>query len=195
MPKRHRGFLPVSQAHSRWRGLQRLSVFWVWERTDQEVQDEPWCLYSAGLAAGAVQGEAATSSTLTYLELLSSLSPTDFNASALQDQGVFCLTYESSMTRMFRDGRTETVRSCTSEAVAFVRAMEGADTTVSSHKSLKQTPETQCQEYGRKIKGIFVIEALFWELPLVGLCYRMVAYRAAVITSIRQFQSAYFLEL
>lgn len=43
---------------------------------------------------------------------------------------MFCLTYESSMTRMFRDGRTETVRSCTSEAVAFVRAMEDAGATV-----------------------------------------------------------------
>lgn len=35
------------------------------------------------------------------------------------------------MTRMFRDGRTETVRSCTSEAVAFVRAMEDTAATVS----------------------------------------------------------------
>ena len=35
------------------------------------------------------------------------------------------------MTRMFRDGRTETVRPCTSEAVAFVRAMEDAGATVS----------------------------------------------------------------
>ncbi|XP_077423675.1 carnitine O-palmitoyltransferase 1, muscle isoform [Vanacampus margaritifer] len=56
-------------------------------------------------------------------------SPDAFIQMALQlaqfrDQGEFCLTYESSMTRMFRDGRTETVRSCTSEAVAFVRAME-----------------------------------------------------------------------
>uniref|UniRef100_A0AAQ5ZGB5 Carnitine O-palmitoyltransferase 1, muscle isoform n=1 Tax=Amphiprion ocellaris TaxID=80972 RepID=A0AAQ5ZGB5_AMPOC len=56
-------------------------------------------------------------------------SPDAFIQLALQlaqfrDQGVFCLTYESSMTRMFRDGRTETVRSCTSEAVEFVRAME-----------------------------------------------------------------------
>ncbi|XP_044048835.1 carnitine O-palmitoyltransferase 1, muscle isoform isoform X3 [Siniperca chuatsi] len=61
-------------------------------------------------------------------------SPDAFIQLALQlaqyrDQGVFCLTYESSMTRMFRDGRTETVRSCTSEAVAFVRAMEDADAT------------------------------------------------------------------
>uniref|UniRef100_A0A4W6DP27 Carnitine O-palmitoyltransferase 1, muscle isoform n=1 Tax=Lates calcarifer TaxID=8187 RepID=A0A4W6DP27_LATCA len=63
-----------------------------------------------------------------------SLYPDAFIQLALQlaqfrDQGVFCLTYESSMTRMFRDGRTETVRSCTSEAVAFVRAMEDADAT------------------------------------------------------------------
>ncbi|KAM4734851.1 carnitine O-palmitoyltransferase 1, muscle isoform 1-T2 [Anableps anableps] len=56
-------------------------------------------------------------------------SPDAFIQLALQlaqfrNHGVFCLTYESSMTRMFRDGRTETVRSCTSEAVAFVQAME-----------------------------------------------------------------------
>uniref|UniRef100_A0A8D2ZW21 Carnitine O-palmitoyltransferase 1, muscle isoform n=1 Tax=Scophthalmus maximus TaxID=52904 RepID=A0A8D2ZW21_SCOMX len=61
-------------------------------------------------------------------------SPDAFIQLALQlaqfrDQGVFCLTYESSMTRMFRDGRTETVRSCTSEAVAFVRAMEDTSNT------------------------------------------------------------------
>lgn len=46
---------------------------------------------------------------------------------APQDRGKFCLTYEASMTRLFREGRTETVRSCTSEATAFVRAVqEGA---------------------------------------------------------------------
>nr|XP_022293319.1 carnitine O-palmitoyltransferase 1, liver isoform-like isoform X1 [Crassostrea virginica]XP_022293320.1 carnitine O-palmitoyltransferase 1, liver isoform-like isoform X1 [Crassostrea virginica] len=36
----------------------------------------------------------------------------------------FCLTYESSMTRLFREGRTETVRSCTVESCDFVRAMD-----------------------------------------------------------------------
>ncbi|XP_075409545.1 carnitine O-palmitoyltransferase 1, muscle isoform [Tenrec ecaudatus] len=40
-----------------------------------------------------------------------------------RDRGKFCLTYEASMTRMFREGRTETVRSCTSESSAFVQAM------------------------------------------------------------------------
>uniref|UniRef100_A0A8C9TUQ0 Carnitine O-palmitoyltransferase 1, muscle isoform n=1 Tax=Scleropages formosus TaxID=113540 RepID=A0A8C9TUQ0_SCLFO len=56
-------------------------------------------------------------------------SPDAFIQLALQlaqfrDKGKFCLTYESSMTRMFKEGRTETVRSCTCESTAFVRAME-----------------------------------------------------------------------
>ncbi|CAG5119940.1 unnamed protein product, partial [Candidula unifasciata] len=36
----------------------------------------------------------------------------------------FCLTYESSMTRLFREGRTETVRSCTEHTCHFVKAIE-----------------------------------------------------------------------
>lgn len=48
------------------------------------------------------------------------------------------------MTRMFKDGRTETVRSCTPEAVAFVRAMEDAGATVSrTHKDKKTLLENQ----------------------------------------------------
>uniref|UniRef100_A0A4X1UIB5 Carnitine O-palmitoyltransferase 1, muscle isoform n=1 Tax=Sus scrofa TaxID=9823 RepID=A0A4X1UIB5_PIG len=55
-------------------------------------------------------------------------SPDAFVQIALQlayfrDRGKFCLTYEASMTRMFREGRTETVRSCTRESTAFVQAM------------------------------------------------------------------------
>lgn len=61
------------------------------------------------------------------------VSPDAFIQLALQlanyrDQGKFSLTYEASMTRLFRDGRTETVRSCTNETSAFVKAIEaGAD--------------------------------------------------------------------
>ncbi|XP_056595432.1 carnitine O-palmitoyltransferase 1, liver isoform isoform X1 [Triplophysa dalaica] len=40
-----------------------------------------------------------------------------------RDKGKFCLTYEASMTRLFREGRTETVRSCTIQTCDFVRAM------------------------------------------------------------------------
>nr|AFO11025.1 liver carnitine palmitoyltransferase 1A-2 [Tachysurus fulvidraco] len=55
-------------------------------------------------------------------------SPDGFIQIALQlahfrDKKKFCLTYEASMTRLFREGRTETVRSCTMETCDFVRAM------------------------------------------------------------------------
>ncbi|XP_052243807.1 carnitine O-palmitoyltransferase 1, liver isoform-like isoform X2 [Dreissena polymorpha] len=56
-------------------------------------------------------------------------SPDAFIQMALQlayyrTSNKFSLTYESSMTRLFREGRTETVRPCTIESCAFVRAME-----------------------------------------------------------------------
>lgn len=54
-----------------------------------------------------------------------------FAISPFQDKGSFCLTYEASMTRLFREGRTETVRSCTSESVAFVRSMQSPNYGVS----------------------------------------------------------------
>ncbi|KAL0609862.1 Carnitine O-palmitoyltransferase 1, brain isoform [Plecturocebus cupreus] len=62
------------------------------------------------------------------------LSSDSFIQIALQlahfrDRGQFCLTYESAMTRLFLEGRTETVRSCTREACSFVRAMEDKEKT------------------------------------------------------------------
>uniref|UniRef100_A0A5F9CQA7 carnitine O-palmitoyltransferase n=1 Tax=Oryctolagus cuniculus TaxID=9986 RepID=A0A5F9CQA7_RABIT len=47
-----------------------------------------------------------------------------------EDMGKFCLTYEASMTRLFREGRTETVRSCTTESCNFVLAMADPTQTV-----------------------------------------------------------------
>ncbi|VDK29652.1 unnamed protein product [Gongylonema pulchrum] len=44
-------------------------------------------------------------------------------SSGFQDQGKFALTYEATTTRLFREGRTETVRSCTIHSCEFVRAM------------------------------------------------------------------------
>uniref|UniRef100_A0A8D0GVE5 carnitine O-palmitoyltransferase n=1 Tax=Sphenodon punctatus TaxID=8508 RepID=A0A8D0GVE5_SPHPU len=67
-------------------------------------------------------------------------SPDAFVQLALQlahyrDMGKFCLTYEASMTRLFREGRTETVRSCTIESCNFVQAME--DPSESNEKKLQ----------------------------------------------------------
>lgn len=57
------------------------------------------------------------------------LSPDAYIQMALQlayyrDCGKFTLTYEASTTRLYREGRTETVRSCTVESSAWVTAME-----------------------------------------------------------------------
>nr|CAG4645461.1 EOG090X04D9 [Lynceus sp. MCZ IZ 141354] len=56
------------------------------------------------------------------------VSPDAFVQMALQlayyrDAGKFSLTYEASMTRLFREGRTETVRPCTIESSAWVKGM------------------------------------------------------------------------
>ena len=64
------------------------------------------------------------------------LSPDAYIQMALQlayfrDAEKFCLTYESSMTRLFREGRTETVRSCTMESSAWARSMDDPDIKVS----------------------------------------------------------------
>lgn len=60
-------------------------------------------------------------------------------APPVKDKGKFCLTYEASMTRLFREGRTETVRSCTMETCAFVRSMIRDETvSIDRHKHLTQ---------------------------------------------------------
>lgn len=57
------------------------------------------------------------------------ISPDAYLQMALQlayyrDAEKFSLTYEASMTRLFREGRTETVRPCTIESANWVKAME-----------------------------------------------------------------------
>jgi len=57
------------------------------------------------------------------------VSPDAFIQMALQlayyrDAGRFNLTYEASMTRLFKEGRTETVRPCSLESCAWVKAMD-----------------------------------------------------------------------
>lgn len=59
----------------------------------------------------------------------SRVSPDAYIQMALQlayyrDAGRFSLTYEASMTRLYREGRTETVRPCTIESADWVKSME-----------------------------------------------------------------------
>jgi len=60
------------------------------------------------------------------------MSPDSFVQMAMQlafyrDQDRFGLTYEAAMTRLFRNGRTETVRSLSEDSAAFVKAMESGE--------------------------------------------------------------------
>lgn len=76
------------------------------------------------------------------------VSPDAYIQMALQlayyrDAGKFSLTYEASMTRLFREGRTETVRPCTIESAAWVKAMDDKNITTEErinllHKACKQ---------------------------------------------------------
>ncbi len=62
-------------------------------------------------------------------------SPDAFVQLALQlayynDIGKHHLTYEASMTRLFREGRTETVRSCSIESCAWADSMKNSNSSV-----------------------------------------------------------------
>jgi carnitine O-acetyltransferase len=41
-----------------------------------------------------------------------------------------CATYESASTRQFLHGRTETIRSCSNESVAFTKSFDQKDISV-----------------------------------------------------------------
>ncbi|XP_076801897.1 carnitine O-palmitoyltransferase 1, liver isoform-like isoform X2 [Clavelina lepadiformis] len=95
------------------------------------------------------------------------MSPDAFIQAALQlahlrDKGHFALTYEASMTRLFREGRTETVRSCTSEMVAFARSMEDPNSTDEErHTLLRKAADFHVSQYKEAMIGKGVDRHLF----------------------------------
>ncbi|XP_028813447.1 carnitine O-palmitoyltransferase 1, liver isoform isoform X1 [Denticeps clupeoides] len=93
-------------------------------------------------------------------------SPDAFIQIALQlahfrDKGKFCLTYEASMTRLFREGRTETVRSCTNETCAFVRSMMRDETREERLRLLKDAAEKHQNLYRLAMTGCGIDRHLF----------------------------------
>ncbi|CAG0917156.1 unnamed protein product [Notodromas monacha] len=76
--------------------------------------------------------------------------------------GKFSLTYEASMTRMYREGRTETVRSCSIESCAFVLAMKNPESTPSErYKLLKDACDRHQLSYQAAMVGEGVDRHLF----------------------------------
>ncbi|XP_076143199.1 carnitine O-palmitoyltransferase 1, liver isoform-like isoform X2 [Alosa pseudoharengus] len=93
-------------------------------------------------------------------------SPDAFIQIALQlahfrDKGRFCLTYEASMTRLYREGRTETVRSCTLETCAFVRAMVNNEPREKKLQLLKLAAEKHQDMYRLAMTGKGIDRHLF----------------------------------
>ncbi|XP_077372126.1 carnitine O-palmitoyltransferase 1, liver isoform isoform X2 [Festucalex cinctus] len=93
-------------------------------------------------------------------------SPDAFIQIALQlahyrDKGKFCLTYEASMTRLFREGRTETVRSCTTETCALVHSMIRDETREQRLKLLKLAAEKHQNMYRLAMTGMGIDRHLF----------------------------------
>ncbi|CAF2975091.1 unnamed protein product [Rotaria sp. Silwood2] len=95
------------------------------------------------------------------------LSPDAYIQMALQlahyrDSGRFNLTYEASMTRLFRDGRTETVRSCSIESSLWVQSMEDPTITKSERiKLLRAACDYHQQQYRDAMSGKGIDRHLF----------------------------------
>nr|XP_039259359.1 carnitine O-palmitoyltransferase 1, liver isoform-like isoform X2 [Styela clava] len=85
-------------------------------------------------------------------------------------KGHFSLTYEASKTRLFREGRAETVRSCMTRSCAFVRAMEDSEQTNKDRIALlKKATERHVSGYkeamtGRSLRYLETFSYLQFEL-------------------------------
>lgn len=105
----------------------------LWQRQGQEVSGQSRCLHSDSASVGLLQSESSPHLPPSTAEVFCLFVLVRIYASncgfvfLFQDRRRFCLTYESSMTRLFREGRTETVRSCTNETCAFIQALEGGE--------------------------------------------------------------------
>uniref|UniRef100_W5KTA1 carnitine O-palmitoyltransferase n=1 Tax=Astyanax mexicanus TaxID=7994 RepID=W5KTA1_ASTMX len=94
------------------------------------------------------------------------ISPDAFIQLALQlayyrNRGGFCLTYEASMTRLFRDGRTETVRSCSNESCDFVLALENGKGREECCKLFRKAAEKHQNLYRLAMTGSGIDRHLF----------------------------------
>ena len=85
--------------------------------------------------------------------------------------GRFMQTYEASMTRLFELGRTETVRSLSKEAVAFVRSMENPASTMQEREdALRKACQRHQDLCGEAMSGRGIDRHLF-ALKVVSLGY------------------------
>ncbi|OQR67556.1 carnitine O-palmitoyltransferase 1 [Tropilaelaps mercedesae] len=95
------------------------------------------------------------------------LSPDAYLQMAIQlanfrDKGTFCLTYEAAMTRLFREGRTETVRPVSRWSCDFVRCMARQDLCNEEKRAiLRVACEEHVRAYQRAMRGEGIDRHLF----------------------------------
>ena len=95
------------------------------------------------------------------------VSPDAYTQMAMQlayyrDQGQFSATYEASMTRLFKHGRTETVRPVTHESVAFVKCMEDPESSPAAKlAALQHAAERHVTQYQNAMVGKGIDRHLF----------------------------------
>ncbi|KAG7278745.1 hypothetical protein CRUP_008357 [Coryphaenoides rupestris] len=94
------------------------------------------------------------------------ISPDAFIQLSLQlayyrDRGGFCLTYEASMTRLFREGRTETVRSCSNESCAFVKSLAAGEGAEQCRRLFRKASEKHQNLYRLAMTGDGIDRHLF----------------------------------
>ncbi|XP_022689348.1 carnitine O-palmitoyltransferase 1, muscle isoform-like [Varroa jacobsoni] len=95
------------------------------------------------------------------------LSPDAYLQMAIQlahfrDKGKFCLTYEAAMTRLFREGRTETVRPVNRWSCDFVRCMNNRNVCNEEKRAiLRVACEEHVRAYQRAMRGEGIDRHLF----------------------------------
>ncbi|EYC08096.1 hypothetical protein Y032_0067g117 [Ancylostoma ceylanicum] len=106
------------------------------------------------------------------------VSPDAFIQMALQlayykDQGKFELTYEPAVMRLYRDGRTETVRSCSMESCDFVRAMLDENESDQTRMSLLRRACDRHQAYYRNAMAGHGVDRHLFAMYVVSKYYGM----------------------
>lgn len=110
-------------------GHEGFSIWPLWEKCPKGPQDEPWCLHTDGTAAGLLQvrgwKDCRATRTCWMHSFIVSLDGSHCPSCCpgrMYKQ--CCATYESASLRMFRLGRTDTIRSASSASAAFVKAFD-----------------------------------------------------------------------
>uniref|UniRef100_A0AAX7TW15 carnitine O-palmitoyltransferase n=1 Tax=Astatotilapia calliptera TaxID=8154 RepID=A0AAX7TW15_ASTCA len=158
----HTGIAQLQVESSRWSQFQELAV----------LKESDCAQVSSSLAVAQALADDVDCHVFPFREFGKGrikkcrVSPDAFIQISLQlayyrDRGGFCLTYEASMTRLFREGRTETVRSCSNESCAFITALESGETEEECRRLFQLASERHQNLYRMAMTGAGIDRHLF----------------------------------